>query len=68
MGPEEIEFIIMPDGTVREEVRGVQGTGCENVTRAIEDALGEVSEREHKPEYYEQTRITDSQTVSTGSG
>jgi hypothetical protein len=64
MGPEEIEFIIGPDGTVKEEVRGVKGTRCEEITAAIEDALGgEVVEREHKPEYYERERQTDSNTV-----
>jgi threonine dehydratase len=67
MGPEEIEFIIMPDGTVKEEVRGIKGTGCEAVTQSVEDALGEVTEREHKPEYYEQVHNTDSETVSAGS-
>ncbi len=59
MGPQEIEFVILPDGTVKEEVRGMAGAGCEEVTRAIEDALGEVSEREHKPEYYQETQDTE---------
>ncbi len=64
--PEEIEFIIMPDGTVKEEVRGVAGKACEAVTEAIEQALGEVTEREHKPEYYQQEHTANTEKVSTG--
>lgn len=59
-GPQQIEFIIRPDGTVIENVIGVSGGGCEDVTRAIEEALGEVTEREHKPEFYEQ--VTEEET------
>ena len=66
--PEEIEFIITPDGIVKEDVRGVQGPACETLTEAIEQALGEVKSREHKPEYYQRDHNTDSETVRTGQG
>jgi hypothetical protein len=54
-GKAEIEFIIKPDGTVEEQVRGVAGPECEDITRGIERALGEVAEREHTSEYYDET-------------
>ena len=54
-GPQEIEIIIKPDGTVEETVRGVSGPACEDVTRAIEDALGNVEKREHTSDYYGET-------------
>lgn len=65
--PEEIEFIIMPDGTVKEEVRGVTGPGCEAMTQAIEAALGEVKQREHKPEYYQREQTSSTEKVSAHS-
>jgi len=57
-GPQEIEIIIKPDGTVEESVRGVSGPECEAVTKAIEDALGEIDKREHTSDYYGQTTET----------
>ena len=47
-----IKFTIKQDGTVHEEVQGVVGDECETLTREIEQALGEISGRKHKPEYY----------------
>ena len=49
---ETIKFTIMQDGTVTEEVMGVVGTDCENLTKRIEGRLGVVEKVEHKPEYY----------------
>jgi hypothetical protein len=54
-GPQEIEFVIKPDGTVEESVRGVIGPECEAVTKGIEDALGDVEKREHTGDYYRET-------------
>ena len=47
-----IKFIINQDGTVSEEVSGVIGNECENITRSIEEKLGNVTYVETKPEYY----------------
>ena len=55
----EIEFIIKPDGTVEESVTGAQGAECEKITEAIERELGEVTEREHTPDYFNETQGTD---------
>ena len=53
MGQQTIKFSIKQDGTVIEEVAGVVGTDCENLTRTIEEKLGTVIKVQHKPEYYQ---------------
>ena len=53
-----IKFTIRQDGTVTEEVMGVVGNDCENLTKRIEERLGVVERVEHKPEYYEQKQTT----------
>ena len=50
----EIEVIVSSNGTVTIEVKGQQGSGCVDLTRALEDALGSVESRECKVEFYEQ--------------
>ncbi|GIV66619.1 MAG: hypothetical protein KatS3mg047_1012 [Bellilinea sp.] len=37
---QEIELTILPDGKVEISVRGVKGNACLEITRAIEEALG----------------------------
>jgi len=54
MGQQTIKFSIKQDGTVIEEVAGVVGTDCQNLTKAIEEKLGTVVKVQHKPEYYQQ--------------
>jgi len=48
-----LKFVIRQDGYVSEEVLGTIGHECENITRSIEEKLGEVSSVETKPEYYQ---------------
>ena len=52
MPQQQIKFTIRQDGYVTEEVSGVDGNECENITRTIEKKLGSLSYREVKPEYY----------------
>ena len=54
--PEQIKlkFTIRQDGLVTEEVIGAVGNSCENLTKLIEERLGEVIKVEHKPEFYQQ--------------
>ena len=49
----EVEIVITPDGTVTIEAKGVVGAGCLDLTKALEQALGEVESRECKTEFYE---------------
>ena len=48
-----IKFTIRQDGLVTEEVSGVVGNACENLTKLIEERIGEVIKKETKPEYYQ---------------
>ena len=52
MAQQQIKFTIRQDGTVSEEVLGVIGDGCQELTKTIDEKLGEISHREEKPEYY----------------
>ena len=59
MAQQTIKFTIRQDGTVTEEVLGVVGNECENLTKRIEERLGVVERVEHKPEYYQQKQTTE---------
>ena len=61
MGQQTIKFTIRQDGTVIEEVAGVVGTDCHNLTRTIEEKLGTVIKVQHKPEYYQ--TVVDENTI-----
>ena len=50
----EIEVIVSSNGTVTVEAKGAVGPGCLDLTKALEDALGQVESRECKTEFYEQ--------------
>ena len=49
-----LKFTIRQDGLVTEEVIGVVGNACQDLTRSIEKKLGEVTYVETKPEFYQQ--------------
>ena len=51
---QEIVYVIRPDGTVEELVTGVVGPKCEEITTAVEEALGDVVKRESTSEYFDQ--------------
>ena len=52
MPKQSIKFTIAQDGTVTEEVQGAESKQCLDITIPFEEALGTVSTREYKPEYY----------------
>lgn len=51
---ETLEFIIYPDGRVKETVTGIVGASCQEVTAAIEAQLGVVIDQKPTSEYYAQ--------------
>jgi len=53
-----LKFNIRQDGTVSEEVSGVVGNQCQEITKSIEEKLGNVTYVEPKPEYYQQENVT----------
>lgn len=55
MEKEELEITIDANGNVSIKVAGAKGGKCLDITKPIEEALGEVKLREMTPEYYEQS-------------
>ena len=50
----ELIIQIAPDGTVSLEVKGVAGPECLEVSKFLEEALGQVVERERTSEFYQE--------------
>ena len=53
MNQQKIKFTIRQDGLVTEEVFGTVGNECQDITKSIEEKLGNVNYVETKPEYYQ---------------
>jgi hypothetical protein len=68
MTMETLEFIIYPDGRVKERVTGIVGASCQEVTAAIEAQLGPVVSQETTSDYFiqavQQSVNTTNQRVS----
>ena len=58
MPQQQIKFTIRQDGLVTEEVFGTVGNECQDITKSIEEKLGDVTYIETKPEYYQQENVT----------
>ena len=54
---ETLEFIIYPDGRVKETVTGIVGSSCQEVTAAIEKQLGIVIDQKQTAEYYAREQV-----------
>ena len=50
---QKLKFTISQDGLVTEEVFGTVGNECQDITKSIEEKLGNVTYVETKPEYYQ---------------
>ncbi len=61
---ETLEFIIYPDGRVKETVTGIVGSSCQEVTAAIEEQLGIVVNQQQTAEYYAQNRVQSPTVVA----
>ena len=48
----EIILDFAPDGEVHLEGKGFQGKSCDEAMAVFEQALGEVTDRQNKPEYF----------------
>lgn len=51
---EELDITISADGKISIHVKGVKGPACTDLTKALEAALGDVTEKSLTAEYYEQ--------------
>ncbi len=58
-----IKFTIRQDGTVTEEVIGVTGTQCLDLTEKLEEKLGVVQWRKETQEYYQPLEQEDNVTL-----
>ena len=63
MAQETIKFTIRQDGTVTEEVMGVKGTQCLDLTEKIEEKLGIVQWRKETDEYYQTVNQEENVTL-----
>jgi len=50
----DIVITIGPDGEVQIQVEGVSGASCIDFTKFLEEELGDVTERTHTSEYYQE--------------
>ena len=55
----ELEIEILEDGTLSIEVHGVKGEECVELTSALEEALGDVVQRDRKAAFYEESEDTN---------
>jgi len=63
-----IEVVIHADGKVEIDAIGFSGTHCENITAFLEEALGMVTAKQKKPEYYARASLKHKQQQPTGAG
>lgn len=68
MAQQTIRFRIRPDGRVEEQVEGVVGAGCEQLTERIEARLGAVQQRRSTAEAFQhQTQAQEQAAVQPAS-
>ena len=53
-----LKFTIRQDGHVTEEVVGATSNECVELTRKIDNKLGNLITREYKPEYFQNNNVT----------
>jgi hypothetical protein len=58
-----IEVVVDPAGGLKIEAVNFQGADCEKATRFLEEALGEIQNRTHKPAYLARARTKANQQV-----
>ena len=63
MEKQTIKFSISHDGSVTQEVIGVTGTQCLDLTEKIEEQLGTVTWRKETPDYYQQPNLQKDVTL-----
>jgi hypothetical protein len=53
---QEIIVDVSPEGNVKIDAVGYEGKACEQATKALEEALGVVTQKTKKPEYHREVR------------
>ena len=60
-----IEILIQPSGAPQIDAAGFSGSDCEQATAFLEQALGAVTTKQRKPEYYRRALRQQRQQVGT---
>ena len=63
MKEERIIVDIDEDGSIKIDVTGVKGPACLDLTKELEEALGQVTERKEKKEMQEKPAVTTAKKV-----
>ena len=58
-----VEIIIQASGQLTINAAGFSGTDCEKATAFLEQALGKLTAKQHKPEFYQRNKRTQQQRV-----
>ena len=61
---ETIKFTIRQDGMVTEEVQGVYGDACENLTKRVEEERGHVHFTQETADRYVNNTVQEQQNVT----
>jgi hypothetical protein len=51
---QELIIEILPDGNLKIKTEGFKGADCEDELKPLEEAMGEVTDRERTSDYYQQ--------------
>jgi hypothetical protein len=54
MGMQTVTYTINKDGKVAINIENVAGSGCESITKNVENRLGDVVSKDMKPEFYQE--------------
>lgn len=66
---QQVVVNIDAEGNVQVEAQGVRGAGCQQLTRAIEQAIGQTTGDRKKPEFYQaSTNAVGGRQQAAGGG
>lgn len=63
MNQPTIEVTVRPDGSIEVDAVGFHGGTCEQATAFLEQALGPVTTKQRKPEYYRHAVVRKQQRI-----
>jgi len=58
-----IEIVVSPSGELQIDAVGFKGADCEKATEFLEAALGVISQKQKKPEYYQRNVSNNQQKL-----
>jgi hypothetical protein len=58
-----VEILITPSGQLTINAAGFSGTDCEKATAFLEQALGQLTAKQRKPEWHQRNQRTHQQKV-----